>query len=167
MSTINIEENDELSYLMTNLKVLSKIKSGQKCKISNNMLVIDNNNVSDSLKRFINGDSRYKTLEKIQDLIKLAIKLKNIFIECNIYDSKEEILNQLSESELNYRLMLKHWMKKGQELNLNDNSFILKLDDLLKESIYGLKELKQTYIEDVTYCSKLDIEIELIERTIC
>lgn len=161
---MNLQE--DISNLIFNLKVLSKIKEGQKLKVSTGVISIENEGLSEMVMRKISGDSRTTTLLKIQEIFKTAVKYARLSIDCHNFKLTNISVNDLTEDELRYHLELKEWSKKEIELNMNNDSFLNSLVLLLTNSMTGIKELQKTYQSDISFCSKLDVENELIERTI-
>lgn len=160
------KNNEEITILMANLKVLSKVKKNQKCKIINNMLVIDNNNIFDNIKRSVSGASRYKTLEKIKELIKSSTNIIKICEENINNKAKPKLYDDFSSKDFEHAKYLKNWSVKAGEMGLTNETLLMSIVTLLKEASVGIKELKNTYMTDITYVSELDVNIEMIDRII-
>jgi hypothetical protein len=120
---------DKLLYnILLNLKVLGKIKMGNKLSINNDNICIDNTYIQ-SINRWYNNNSRDETikfLEKLdEDITKKIEELLKIDNSSLFLDTKETLL-----------------------LDLNHN---------LKTSIEGLRNLISTYQSDELIISNLEL----------
>lgn len=125
----NNNNQDKLLYhILLNLKVLGKIKMGNKLSINNDNICIDNTYIQ-SINRWYNNNSRDETikfLEKLdEDITKKIEELLKIDNSSLFLDTKETLL-----------------------LDLNHN---------LKTSIEGLRNLISTYQSDELIISNLEL----------
>ena len=133
--------------VLTNLKILSNIKADDKVTIINNNISIDSPYISQSIFRWLNGDSRNNTLKNIDVIISNTFRIID-----SIYD------NEISKKD-----------PKESKESYFENSNSQKLQTFsteLKNSIAGLHNLKITYKTDISICSKIDIHIEKINLRI-
>lgn len=157
-----------LEILFINLKVLSKLKEGQKLYVKNDVLSIEDQDrpvVVKSLIRWWKAESRDETLKKIQEIIKKAIDCGRKAIESNNLSSDSSDPKNLTRSELNRRVVIRDWEEvRDKELHMGNEVLLKSLVDQLYGVTQGIVELEKTYKEDMTLCSKLELELELIER---
>ena len=158
-----------LERLFTNLKVLSRLKEGQKLYVNNEVLAIEDSEKSDVVKSVIRWwfkESREETLKKVQVIIQNAIDCGRKAIESNILSEDASTGSKLSKEELRRRVMIREWEEiRDRELRMGNNKLLEKLNDQLSNVIVGIRELEKTYGDDMQLRSKLELEIELIERT--
>jgi hypothetical protein len=161
-----------LEKLFINLKVLSKLKTGQKLYVNGDVLSIEDidiNNVLKSLIRWWYSESRLETLKKVQEIVQDTI-------DCGIKAIESEELNKsiknydngnLSKETLKKMTLIRNWEEiREKELHMDNKTLLQKLINQLEAVTNGIKNLEETYNEDVTLCSKLELEIELIERAL-
>ena len=127
-----------LNQVTLNLKVMGDIKDGDKLSTVNKYIEIDSYSYLQCIYRKYNGDSRLKTLEKIDEVINDTISL-----------SQQLLNNELNNSNVT---------------NLPDNTSNAKiLQDLIPDMIdasKGIRNLKLTYKNDVLTENKLDMAIK-------
>ena len=132
--------------ILTNLKILANINANDKVTINNyNNISIDPPYLSQSLFRWFNGDSRNNTINTIDIIISNTFRIID-----SIYDDE---INKKNNNESNY-------FENGNSQKLQTFS------TELKNSIKGLQNLKITYKNDISICSKIDIDIEKINLRI-
>ena len=142
-----------LSNVLVNLKVISKI--GENGKISttsvNNTIAIETENYLTPIWRFINGDSRKRAIESINDIIDNAIQISNNMIQhtcMSIYEQKDTPTTY-DVTEFN---------KQYQSLKI--------ISTELQNSQKGLNNLKNTYKNDATVTSQLEVLSSSVQRQI-
>lgn len=157
-----------MDRLFINLKVLSKIQENQKLSSYQDELIIENDvNFLNSFVRWIYNDSRNRTLYRIQEIIRESVKCGDNAIKSIELNNNNKYDRNLSEEELREQLETREWEKKRDlELRMDNNEVLSRLIEEMTDSINGIKNLKKTYIEDVTLCSRFEIEIEMLERGI-
>ena len=84
-----------LNNVLVNLKVISKIAENGKISTTsvNNTISIENEGYLTPVWRFVNGDSRKRTIESITDIIDSAIQISNNMIQHTcmcVYDKKDK-----------------------------------------------------------------------------
>ena len=146
-------EHISIENILTNLKILANIKPSDKLTNNGNLLIIDQSEYTQFIKRWWNNDSRTNTLDSIETLIDTTF----VTID-KIYNS--EIQNTVDINvDNNYyykRTMPENYFK-------TDNSQQLQiLSNELSNAIKGLQNLKLTYNADISICSKIDIIIDKI-----
>ena len=142
-----------LNNVLVNLKVISKIAENGKISTTsvNNTISIENEGYLTPLWRFVNGDSRKRTIESITDIIDNAIQISNNMIQHTcmcVYDKKDKPTTY-EISEFN---------KQYQSLKI--------LSTELQNSLKGLLNLKNTYKYDAMVTSQLEVLVSLVERQI-
>jgi hypothetical protein len=157
-------KNISLENLFINLRILSKVKKGQKLFVNGDILEIFSPYtipMIGTLIRILYSESRELTLKKIQKIIHETI-------DCglNAIESDKSDLRILSNiDDLNNKLTLRLWEeKRNKELHMDNITLLKNLIQQIEQIIIGIKELESTYETDITLCSKLDLEIELLER---
>lgn len=150
MEFIKLENRQEsLDYLFLNFKILSQVKDGQKLRVRNlnglEILDIDNRIIYKYLRGFY-GDNRDLTLKVIKELVDLAYKVT------------DEILKEEFE---NHKI-------SNSPFDSKDDTTILfrKLVAEMENSLNGLNHLKETYYDDVSIISMLDLIIGKINSRI-
>ena len=127
-----VENKMTIDQVLTNLKVISQIKKGEKIVTDNIILEIDNRYFQ-SVRRWWNQSSRLSTLDFFQKIIARSFELID-----DTYNNKEK--EQYYFSEENSRIL--------QRFSLE-----------MSNACIGLTNLKETYENDVTTKSQLDIMI--------
>lgn len=158
----------DITYLFVNLNILSTIKEGQKINVANPIFKIEKiNSAKKSLLRTIYGESRHKSLKKIQELIEGCIYHSNNAINLYIFKSNTGILKDISKNELSQGVELSEWDSyRKDKLNIDNLSFLKDLKVALNSSIIGIEELKKTYKNDTSFIYELDVQINIIKRTV-
>lgn len=138
--------------MILNLKIISNIPENGKIKRSDQgILEIESTYKFNWIIRYFRGDSRSRTLEDIESLIRAAIEKNNEIINSKYFTehNKIDINNSfiLSKMELEY-------YKQYELLKL--------INSELKSVIKGLMRLRSVYSEDITTVSKIDILISKI-----
>ena len=141
-----------MDKIFVDLKILAKLpQNGKLNTIYNNQLYLENDSMFQGIYRFLIGDSRNKTIEKIEDLINTAKQLANSLLQSssmNIYE-KSTTPSKFEISEFN---------KNFQQLKSLSNE--------LKNSQKGINNLRVTYQNDTYVVSKLEVILENIKRLV-
>ena len=157
-----------LERLFINLKVLSKLKEGQKLYVNNDVLAIEDQErsaVTKSMIRWWYSESRDETLIKVQKIIQDTLDCGRKAIESNNLSSDSSDPKNLTKSELNRRVIIREWEEvRDKELHMENNILLQSLISQLSGVTQGIRELEKTYQDDMTLCSKLELELELIDR---
>jgi hypothetical protein len=157
-----------MNRLFINLKILSKLQTGQKIYTSDNCLVLDDGmSVKQTLTRWWLNESREKTLEKIQEIIRSAIYFGQNAISAESIEGGGICDDDIPDCNLSSRdkHCLKQWNSDRDKYLKMDNIVLLKtLSKEMNQALVGMKNLKETYKDDATLNAKIDIEIELVGR---
>jgi len=136
-----------IETLLLNLKIIGKIpENGRLRRSEQGTLAIDN---SFGFFRFMNGDTRKKAINDINEIISFGIEKCNDIINSKYFDEyykSEQVTKRIdNEYTKNYELLIIIYSE-------------------LKNCIQGLSNLKTTYIDDSTVLSRIDIIISKIEN---
>ena len=139
----NVENEDNFGKViddtLLNLKIISQISDYDKITAGNgNIIEIDKNSQIQGMRRWYNGDNRYKSVDHVGNVIESSY---------NIVDS---IVS--GKSTTNY------YFKK------DDSDLLQSLFYELSNSIKGLNHLKITYKTDIPLLSRIDMHIEKINN---
>ena len=126
----------DLNKLISNLENIASLKESDKLSIDNDLLVIDEVSFFQSIYRKINNDSRTRTIEHIEKII------KELFEYIDNLNSNKNIFKEKTISDYN------------------------KLNQYLIRTIPGLQNLKITYFNDIKITNRLDLVIIKIENRI-
>jgi hypothetical protein len=137
-------------YCITNLKILSKIKQLDKLFFENNHFSIDTWNYMQPVTRWYYNESRVSTLRYLEDFVSKVFETIDI-----IYDS--EMKSGISLDNTYYTRISGNSSPVFKEEN---SALILTFINEMKNCIDGLNNLKQTYKEDISTVSSIDLIIE-------
>ena len=133
---------------LTNLKILSKIKSGDKLYFYDNTFIIDSPALIQPISRWYYAESRQTTVKNLDELL---IKLFGV-------------IDHIYSSELGKDGIEKNYYARLSKPNVvfreENSSMLLQFINEMKNAIEGLGNLKQTYKDDISTCSSIDIIIE-------
>lgn len=125
--------SDKVKVLIINLKVLGNIQKGMKLKSHDKYLEIDPITWYQPIQRFINREDRTYTYNKLSEMNKY-------------------LFDFISEEE------------SHKYLNFNNNTELyVFLLPIIERSMIGINNLKETYEEDKTCVSQLEVEIANLE----
>lgn len=145
-----------MNNLFSNINVISHLKPGQKLFFIDGHFTIDNNNygILNTFTRWWYEENRNKSLEHIINMTNESIKHAH---NCINSDSGKFLEN----------LKLREWeLERDREISKNNIEFLQFIILSLNKLITGLNCLRETYIKDVTFCSKLDFQIQFIHTNI-
>lgn len=152
-STTEQNAEKESPLILTNLKIISSLKPGDKLTSKDNILVIDTSYVTQGAYRWINGDSRSSSVEFIKKVMDKAYNIiDNIYMA--EFEKDAEIpgkKNYYSKREVNTT-----YFKDGNSQQLQ--AYSIELTNAIK----GLQNLKVTYKDDIATCSKIDVVVDKI-----
>lgn len=153
-----------MDRLFINLKVLAKIEEGQKLYTKDEYLILDDGNTyKQMILRWWYNEDKETTLNKIQEVVENAIG-------CGRNAINSELLLQAqnhNEIDVSDRVKLRHWEAERDKFIQMDNINLLKaLSAGMDGALIGVKKLKKTYEDNKTLGSKLELEIELLERNV-
>lgn len=141
-------------HCMTNLKILSSIKVGNKIcydKLTNKF-TIDEWTYAQPFTRWWNDEGRKVTVKSLEDFINKVFSAIN-----NIYSS--EINEPYADVKNTYYTDLTKSFSVFKEHN---STLLLSFVNEMQNSIVGLNNLKQTYKDDIAIVSSLEIVIEKV-----
>ncbi len=136
-----------IDSILLDLKIISQLQVGNKLyRNGNNLLGIQENDRFISIKRYLFGDSRYRSIEDIERVIDFAIENCQSILDSVYYNKscKSKIENPFIKQ------------KYDIEYNIRKN-YINSLYTEMKNSIKGIKNLKETYKGDINIVSKIDL----------
>ena len=142
-----------LENVLTNLKIISNVNANDKLTIIDNILVIDPPQYIQGVIRWWRSDSRDNSMSEIEKIIENVFKIID-----NIYN-EEIIENNNNDNNDNYyhkRQLPKNYFKNEHSIQLQTFS------NELSNTIKGLQNLKITYHNDISICSKIDVLIDKI-----
>jgi hypothetical protein len=125
--------------LLLNLRILSKVPIGGRLNSSGDTMSISSSRISSLYRRFV-GENRTGNIKSIE-----------IIIDSVLYTVKE-IFNSKFYDEENYKL---EYLKRKDK--------ILKYYQAMGRAIDGIKNLKDTYQNDIPTVSRLDIIVDRVE----
>tara|TARA_B100000941_G_C28507044_1_gene558026 strand:+ start:1715 stop:2161 length:447 start_codon:yes stop_codon:yes gene_type:complete len=134
---------NQVQNLLINLKVLSQIGPGDKINTKEKNIEIDSNNWGQSLRRTYRGDDRKLTFDMINNLITTLTLIIQKSLNGNADDYIEEKSVHMTNKEL-----LKEVHRE--------------LEGVRK----GLENLRETYFQDATLASKMELCIGTVQRQI-
>jgi hypothetical protein len=142
-----------MDKILVDLKIISKIPENGKINTSNyNQLYLENDNIFQGMIRFLKGDSRNKTIEKIDELIGTTKQIAQSILNSNNMNIYNNQNNTPSNFEIN-------------EFNNNCNQ-LKSLSNELNNAQKGINNLKITYKNDTYIESKLEVIYENMRRLI-
>jgi hypothetical protein len=133
---------------LTNLKIISKLQVGDKLLYHDNQFNIDKWFYLQPLIRWYYSESRSSTLKHLNEFIENVFHLIEI-----IYSS------EMGTLENNYYIPV----SKQPVFNEENSSLLINIVNELQNAVNGINNLKQTYNNDITIVSSLDILIEKIQ----
>ncbi len=145
-----------IDSILLDLKIISKLQVGNKLyRNGNNTLGIQEYERFVSIKRYLFGDNRYRSIEDIERVIDFAIEKCQSILDSIYY-------NKSCKSVIDNPFMKQ---KYESEYNIRKN-YINSLYTELKNSIKGINNLRETYKADVNVVSKIDIILANIRNFI-
>ena len=136
-------ENSEIvmttDQILTNLKIISKIKKGEKM-ITNNMIMEIDNRYLQWVRRWWEQNSRISTIDFFNKILDRAFEIID-----KTYDNKD---------------------KQNYYFNEENSRILQKFSLELSNARQGINNLKETYTDDETTKSQLDIMDEKINQRI-
>lgn len=130
---------DDLKTLIVNLKILGSIEVGTKLSTRDRIFELSFPSIPQTLlRKFYYCENRNLSLEKIINIVKDLRKLMEY-----------EDTSHLPYAVLNFK---------------NKEEFNEYIKPIIKQTIVGLTNMRETYSDDKTYVAKLDLEIQTIER---
>ena len=155
------DENDSIEVqpcitvesILTNLKIISNLKPNDKLTIDDNILIIDRPYYYQGVTRWWNQDSRTGTMLELEKIVNDTFNIID-----NIYTSELQSKTGTTVSNNYYykRSIPESYFKNENSQQLQ--SFSSELSNAIK----GLQNLKLTYKNDISICSKIDVMIEKI-----
>jgi len=154
---INENENENaiitVESILTNLKIISNLKPNDKLTIKDNILVIDQPYYYQGVTRWWNQDSRTGTMVELEKIVNDTFTIID-----NIYTSE---LQSKTGSSIDNNFYYKRSIPESYFKNENSQQ-LQSFSSELSNAIKGLQNLKLTYKNDISICSKIDVMIEKI-----
>ena len=153
----NKNENENaiitVESILTNLKIISNLKPNDKLTIKDNILVIDQPYYYQGVTRWWNQDSRTGTMVELEKIVNDTFTIID-----NIYTSE---LQSKTGSSIDNNFYYKRSIPESYFKNENSQQ-LQSFSSELSNAIKGLQNLKLTYKNDISICSKIDVMIEKI-----
>ena len=153
----NKNENENaiitVESILTNLKIISNLKPNDKLTIKDNILVIDQPYYYQGVTRWWNQDSRTGTMAELEKIVNDTFTIID-----NIYTSE---LQSKTGSSIDNNFYYKRSIPESYFKNENSQQ-LQSFSSELSNAIKGLQNLKLTYKNDISICSKIDVMIEKI-----
>lgn len=134
---------NQVQNLLINLKVLSQIGPGDKINTKEKNIEIDNNNWGQALRRAYRGDDRKLTFDVINNLI---ANLTNI-IQKSLDGDRDSYIEEKS-------------------VHMTNSELLSEVHKELEGTRKGLENLRETYFQDATLASKMELCIGTVQRQI-
>lgn len=139
ITRMNKKGNYEEEELLFNLKIISELKISDKLSCSTKKFRIDDPSYTQGLYRWLGGEDRAKTLEKLNEII----------------DATFNYIDRTFTSEIESDIMLS---KSGKDVLYENNSQILqKFYIALLDTTKGLDRLKSTYASDKSMTTGINL----------
>ena len=146
------ELDTRVDHCQTNLKILSKVKVGDKlCYDSENKkFIIDAWSCTQPLTRWWSSEGRKPTIKSLEDFINMVFKTVDSVYSSEISETYTDVENTYYTNVNNTSLVFRQ----------ENSALLLMFINEMRNAIGGINNLKQTYISDVATISSLDIVIE-------
>ena len=143
------EIDNNVTSALTNLKILSKIKTENKISYSNEKFVIDEWDVTQPIRRWWSQESRKITISKLEDFVESLFAIID-----NIYNSEIESSNDNDITNSYYTPLAKNTFRA------ENSTILLTFVTEINNAIVGLNNLRQTYKHDISTISSLEMIVE-------
>ena len=140
------ELDTRVSNIITNLKILAKIKTNNKLSFNNDLFIIDEWNYTQPIRRWWTKESRQQTIDKLDEFITSLFTLID-----NIYD------NEVTEDA---DIKNSYYVSSTKTFKSENSTILLTFVTEIQNAIIGLNNLKQTYKLDISTVSSLEMIIE-------
>ena len=151
---LNLSESEidaQVSSSLTNLKILSKLKSNNKLNFGDGKFSIDEWNYSQPLRRWWSQESRNNTINHLENFISELFKIID-----SIYSREINASNDIADDYYPDTV--------SADVFKNENSkILLQFVTEIGHSMKGLTNLKRTYKNDTATVSALEIIIERLD----
>lgn len=131
-----------LNNILVQLRIVSKIPEGGKLCTSDAIQIETSRSYCQPMKRWLWGESRESTVQKLKDLVDNVICISNTII-----DSRFLAIHQRSDDAPSRHDLDQHLRMLTNLHELSDN---------IENSMKGFANLHQTYHNDATVTSKLE-----------
>lgn len=136
---------DCIERLLVDLRTLGKIEEGKKINTKEKYISFDDTTVIQPLVRWYRGDSGMSTGNKIQETLNCTTKI--------IKKAIDDVKNNDKDPKMIY-------------LDVPPDKFLRDIRDILKKANKGLQNLRDTYIKNESLASKLELQIQIVDRQI-
>ena len=147
----NSELDTQVNSILTNLKILAKIKTDNKLSYINDQFVIDEWNYTQPVRRWWTQESRVQTISMLDDFVSGLFKLID-----TIYDN--EFSN--SSASKNDNITNSYYVNSSNTFKSENSTILLTFVTEIANAIIGLNNLKHTYKSDISTVSSLEMIIE-------
>lgn len=141
-------QSQVIDNLLLNLEIISRIKENDKLSNQEKILEIDTR-VGQFFRRWFTGDSRNRTLSRIEEIVELTIDVTQQLLEAEYDDSNRTF----DEKETLLR-----------SFETNKSEYFQKFSKNMADAIHGLNNLKKTYEYDEAIKSRIDMVIDKLTR---
>jgi hypothetical protein len=141
-------QSQVIDNLLLNLEIISRIKENDKLSNQEKILEIDTR-VGQFFRRWFTGDSRNRTLSRIEEIVQLTIDVTQQLLEAEYEDSNKTF----DEKETLLR-----------SFETNKSEYFQKFSKNMADAIQGLNNLKKTYEYDEAIKSRIDMVIDKLTR---
>ena len=142
-----------LESILIDLKIISKINENDKISSGNieSNIVIENNDLLQGIRRYLNSESREKSVEMIEKILDKSF---------------EYAKNCMNSTFINLYSIKQNPTKHEIEQHFREYTKLKNLSIEISNSKKGLENLKKTYKDDITIVSQIEVLIHKIETNI-
>jgi hypothetical protein len=145
ISTGNLSKDD----VILNLKIIAQIRKHDKLWTNGNTLSIDSGYVQ-SVRRYLWSQSRDTTLNFIQGVINKAFEITSFTLKDEVNKNDLIASTDIQNTQQNY-------------FDEDNSKSLHRFGGAMKSAVDGLKNLRETYRDDVKTCSNIDLMIENLQ----
>jgi hypothetical protein len=139
-----------LNKLLIDIKVISRIEeNGKICTVGSNV-TLDKSNVTQWLRRFLSGDSKYRTVDAIENIVSAVIEISIQLMNSNYLQGHKGNSEPTPE---------KYYKTEREKICLA----LRNVSRDLSASLKGIRNLSKTYGSDAVICARLEQIVETIE----
>lgn len=137
-----------IDNLLLNLEIISRIKENDKLSNQDKIIEIDTR-VGQFFRRWFTGDSRNRSLSRIEEIVELTIDVTRQLLE-DEYDDSNKVFDEKE--------------KLIRSFETNKSEYFQKFSKNMADAIHGLNNLKKTYENDEAIKSRIDLVIEKLTQ---
>jgi len=144
----NSEVDSQVTKALTNLKIISKIQTENKLTFIKDKPIIDEWNYTQPIRRWWSSESRALTIKKLEDFLVSLFAIIDSIYNNEMDGSTNDITNS-------------YYVATSINTFKEENSTVLlTFVTEINNAISGLNNLKQTYKQDISTVSSLEMIIE-------